>query len=192
MGNRAEKVARRHQRKDNKSKADADRLRQRSIYERLRQLGIKWRPDENFAADGKGFHWQQPAMPNLFAELQKIGATVQPIINSAIGTSQRRPFYKNVLLGSSSFCFLLCELIGTHPLTKGDFADLAGTQLWVFRIPDDVFAECKSRIPNLGQYFCFPVNRDNQFPTWNWNPIGLDAAEDATKYLGDVFPTGKT
>ena len=49
-----------------------------------------------------------------------------------------RPYYDNILFGSSTFCVSHCKLVGKHSITDGS---ARGTELWVFEIPQHVYAE---------------------------------------------------
>lgn len=135
----------------------------KTIKDRFKALGLQWSP-KDFGLTGY--------------KSTEDGFAVKP---GFMGMT--RPFWNNMLFGSSSFCFVYCQVIARHPLTDQVFGEFPGTELWVFEIPGDIYSAAVEQIGDQGRYLALPVCKTNPFPSHDYNPILLHSPEDARKYL---------
>lgn len=128
------------------------------VADRLNQLGLNWGEWEGETEEGSGFKLAE---------------------NEWLVT---RPYYDNVLYGSTTFCLCFADVVMTYPLTEEVFDE--GTELWVFSIPEHIYKSAKPHLKGGGsKYLCLPVNKDKSFASFDYNPIPLDRPNDAKKYL---------
>lgn len=125
------------------------------VEQRYKDLGLSWHPEGEITDDG------YTKRTNFLG--------------------MERWYWNNLLYGSSTFCLVACNVIAKYPLTETCFP--AGTELWVFAVPENVYDAAKSDITNLSRWLCLPVNAADEFPSYNWTPCPLQSPEDATQYL---------
>lgn len=135
----------------------------KTIKDRFKALGLEWTP-KAFGLTG-----YKPTHNGFVVKPGFMGMT--------------RPYWNDMLFGSSTFCFVFCPVIAKYPLTDAVFATFPDTELWVFEIPADIHTAAVEQIGDQGRYLALPVCKTDPFPSHNYNPILLHSPEDARKYL---------
>lgn len=128
-----------------------------NIRNRYKELGLKW--------------WKEVGDANTDDDGFKLRDTF-------FGAS--RPYYDGVLYGSTTFCLMYGEKVSSYPLTDDCLPQ--GTELWVVKIPPTIYNEARKHV-NATQFMCLAVNKEDSFPTHNWNAIPIDKPADAKKHL---------
>ena len=107
----------------------------KTINDRFKAFGLEWSP-KAFGLTG-----YKPTQNGFVVKPGFMGMT--------------RPYWNDMLFGSSTFCFVFCPVIAKHAPADAVFGTFPDTELWVFEIPADIHAAAVQQIgTRAGIWLC--------------------------------------